>query len=44
MAAIAAVFIIGHVARMLGEDECLKQIIADEKAAGNGPPPAKPTK
>jgi hypothetical protein len=23
--------------------ECLKQIIADERAAGNVPPPAKPT-
>ena len=23
--------------------ECLKQIIADERAAGNAPPPAKPT-
>jgi hypothetical protein len=79
MAAIAAVFTIGHVAQMLGENEdwlhdlsidmfaedgclhvygvgedgvtafiqcgieCLKQIIADEKAAGNAPPPAKPT-
>ena len=79
MAAIAAVFTIGHVARMLGEDEdwlfdlsidmfpedgclwvygvgedgvpafteygieCLRQIIADEKAAGHGPP-VKPPK
>jgi hypothetical protein len=79
MAAIAAVFTISHVARMLGEDEdwlhdlsidmfpedgclhvygvgedgvtaftqsgieCLKQIIADERAAGNVPPPTKPT-
>ena len=79
MAAIAAVFTIGHVARMLGEDEdwlhelsidmfpedgclhvygvgedgvtaftqygieCLTQIIADERAASNVPPPAKPT-
>jgi hypothetical protein len=23
--------------------ECLKQIIADERAAGNAPPPVKPT-
>ena len=80
MAAIAAVFIIGHIAQMLGEDEedwlhdlsidmfpedgclhvfgvgedgvtaftrygieCLKQIIAEERAAGNAPPPVKPT-
>jgi len=79
MAAIAAVFTIGHVARMLSEDEdwlfdlsidmfpedgclwvygvgedgvpafteygieCLRQIIADEKAAGHGPP-VKPPK
>jgi hypothetical protein len=79
LAAIAAVFTIGHVAKMLGEDEdwlhdlsismfpedgclhiyglgddgitaftdygieCLQQIIADERAAGNAPPPAKPT-
>ena len=79
MAAIAAVFTIGHIAQMLGEDEdwlhdlsidmfpedgclhvygvgedgvtaftqygieCLKQIIADERAAGNAPPPVKPT-
>ena len=79
MAAIAAVFTISHVARMLGEDEdwlhdlsidmfpedgclhvygvgedgvaaftqcgieCLRQIIADERAAGNAPPQLKPT-
>jgi hypothetical protein len=79
LAAIAAVFTIGHVAKMLGEDEdwlhdlsismvpedgCLhiyglgddgitafsdygieylQQIIADERAAGNAPPPAKST-
>ena len=79
LAAIAAVFTIGYVANMLGEDEdwlyelsidmfpedgclhvyrvgddgataftqygieCLKQIIADERAAGNAPPPVKPT-
>ena len=79
VAAIAAVFTIGYVANILGEDEdwlfelsinllpedgclwvygiaedgvtafteygieCLRQIIADEKAAGRGPP-AKPPK
>ena len=79
MAAIAAVFTIGYLANMLGQDEdrlhdlsidmfpedgclyvygvgedgvtaftqygieCLKQIIADERAASNVPPPAKPT-
>jgi hypothetical protein len=79
MPAISAVFTIGHVAKMLGEDEdwlhelsidmfpedgrlhvygigedgvtafteygieCLQQIIADERAAGNAPPKAKPT-
>jgi hypothetical protein len=79
MAAIAAVFTIGYVANMLGQDEdwlhdlsidmfpedgrlhvygigedgvtaftqygieCLKQIIADERAASNVPPPANPT-
>jgi hypothetical protein len=86
VAAIAAVFTIGYVANMLGEDEdwlyelsidmfpedgclrvygvgervygvgedgviafteygieCLRQIIADERAAGNAPPPVKPT-
>ena len=80
MAAIAAVFTIGHVAQMLGENEdwlhdlsidmfpedgclhvygvgddgvtafteygieCLQQIIADERAAGNAPPQVKSTK
>jgi hypothetical protein len=79
LAAIAAVFTIGYVAKMLGEDEdrlhdlsismfpedsclhvygvgddsvtaftdygieCLRQIIADERAAGNAPPQIKPT-
>jgi hypothetical protein len=79
LAAIAAVFTIGYVASMLGEDEdwlrdlsinmfpedgwlhvygvgedgvtaftdygieCLQQIIADERAAGNAPLPVKPT-
>ncbi len=78
MAAISAVFTIGHVAKMLGEDEdwlhdlsigmfpedgclhvygvdengitaftdfgidCLRQIIADKKAAGTAPPQLKP--
>jgi len=78
--AIAAVFTIGHVANLLGEDEdwlhdlsidmfpedgclwvygvgengvptfteygieCLRQIIADERAAGNAPPLAQPPK
>ena len=78
MAAISAVFIIGYVANILGEDEdwlhdlsidmfpedgCLwvygidedglpaftqdgienlRQIIADERAAGRGPPPKPP--
>ena len=77
MAAISAVFTIGHVANMLGEDEhwlhdlstnmfpedgclwvhgvgedgvpgwgeygidCLRQIIADERAAGTAPKPQK---
>ena len=80
MAAIAAVFTIGHVARMLGEDEdwlhdlsidmfpedgrlyvygigedgvtafteygieCLRQIIADQRAAGRALPQVKPPK
>ena len=79
VAAIAAVFTIGYVANMLGEDEdwlhdpidmfpedgclhvygvgedgviaftdygieCLRQIIADERAAGNAPSPVKPAK
>ena len=80
LAAIAAVFTIGYVANMLGEDEhwlhelsidmfpedgclhvygvgndgvtafteygieCLQQIIADEKAAGNAPPQVISTK
>jgi hypothetical protein len=79
VAAIAAVFTIGYVANMLGEDEdwlhdlaidmfpedgclrvygvgedgvtafteygieCLQQIIADERAAGNAPPQVKST-
>lgn len=79
LAAVAAVFTIGYVANMLGEDEdwlydlsidmlpedgclrvygggedgvtaftdygieCLQQIIADERAAGNAPPQAKST-
>jgi hypothetical protein len=53
VAAIAAVFTIGYVANMLGEDgvtafteygiECLRQIIADERAAGDAPPQVKPT-
>ena len=79
LAAIAAVFTIGYVANMLGEDEdwlhdlsvdmfpedgclrvygvgedgvtafteygieCLRQIIADERAAGDAPPQVKPT-
>ncbi len=78
MAAISAVFTIGHVAKMLGEDEdwlhdlsidmfpedgclwvygvgedgvpaftdfgidCLRQIIADKRAAKTEPPQAKP--
>ena len=78
VAAIVAVFTIGYVANMLGEDEdwlhdlsidmfpedgrlyvygigvdgvtafteygieCLRQIIADERAAGNAPPQVKP--
>ena len=78
MAAISAVFTIGHVAKLLGEDqdwlwelsinmfpedgclhvygvgedgvtafteygiECLKQIIADERAAGRAPRPLRP--
>ena len=78
LAAISAVFTIGYVAELLGEDEdwlyelsidmfpedgclrvygvgehgvtafteygieCLKQIIADERAAGNASPPIKP--
>ena len=80
VAAIAAVFTIGYVANMLGEDEdwlyelsidtfpedgclhvygvgddgvtafteygieCLRQIIADQRAAGNAPPQVNPTK
>ena len=80
LAAVAAVFTIGYVANMLGEDEhwlhelsidmfpedgclhvygvgddgvtafteygieCLQQIIAHERAAGNAPPQVKPTK
>ena len=80
VAAIAAVFTIGHVANMLGEDEdwlhelsidmfpedgrlwvyglgedgvtafteygieCLRQIIADDRAAGRAPRQIKPTK
>jgi hypothetical protein len=80
LAAIAAVFTIGYVANMLGEDEdwlhelsismlpedgclhvygigddgvtafteygieCLQQIIADQRAAGNAPPQVKSTK
>ena len=80
VAAISAVFTIGYVANMLGEDEdwlhdlsidmfpedgclrvygigedgvtafteygieCLKQIVADEKDAGNSPPQVKPAK
>jgi hypothetical protein len=80
VAAIAAVFTIGYVANILGEDEdwlhdlsvdmfpedgclrvygvgedgvtafteygieCLRQIIADERAAGNAPPEANPPK
>jgi hypothetical protein len=80
LAAISAVFTIGYVAELLGEDEdwlyelsidmfpedgclrvygvgehgvtafteygieCLKQIIADERAAGKAPPPAQSTK
>jgi hypothetical protein len=80
VAAIAAVFTIGYVANMLGEDEdwlhdlaidmfpedgclhvyglgedgvaafteygieCLRQIIADQRAAGNAPPQVKPAK
>ena len=79
VAAISAVFSIGYVANLLGEDEdwlfelsidmfpedgclwvygvgedgvtaftqygieCPKQIIADERAAGNAPSPVKPT-
>jgi hypothetical protein len=79
LAAIAAVFTIGYVANMLGEDEdwlhelsismlpedgclhvygirddgvtafteygveCLQQIIADQRAAGNAPPQVKST-
>jgi hypothetical protein len=79
LAAVAAVFTIGYVANMLGEDEhwlhhlsidmfpedgclwvygvgedgvtafteygieCLQQIVADERAAGNAPPQVKPT-
>ena len=78
VAAIAAVFTIGYVANMLGQDEdwlyemsidmfpedgclrvgvgedgvtafteygieCLRQIIADERAAGDAPPQVKPT-
>ena len=79
LAAVAAIFTIGYVANMLGQDEdwlhdlsidmfpedgrlhvygigedgvtaftqygieCLRQIIADERAAGNAPPPVKPT-
>jgi hypothetical protein len=78
MAAISAVFTIGYVANLLGEDknwlhdlsidmfpedgclhvygvdedgvtafteygiDCLRQIIADERAAGNAPPQVKP--
>ena len=78
VAAISAVFSIGYVANLLGEDEdwlhdlaidmfpedgclhvygvgedgvtaftedgieCLRQIIADERAAGNAPPQVKP--
>ena len=78
MAAISAVFTIGHVAKLLGEDEdrlwelsinmfpedgrlrvygvgedgvtafteygieCLKQIVADERAAGRAPRPLRP--
>jgi hypothetical protein len=80
LAAIAAVFTIGYVANILGEDEdwlhelsismfpedsplhvygvgddsvtafteygieCLQQIIADQRAAGNPPPQVKSTK
>jgi hypothetical protein len=80
LAAVAAVFTIGYVANMLGEDkdwlhelsismlpedgclhvydvgddgvtafteysiECLQQIIADQRAAGNAPPQVKSTK
>jgi hypothetical protein len=80
VAAISAVFTIGYVANMLGEDEdwlhdlsvdmfpedgclrvygvgedgvtafteygieCLRQIIADQRATGNAPPQVNPTK
>ena len=80
VAAIAALFTIGYVANMLGEDEdwlhdlsvdmfpedgclrvygvgengvtafaeygieCLRQIVADQRAAGNAPPDVSPTK
>ncbi len=78
MPAIAAVFTIGYVANLLGEDEdwlhdlsidmfpedgclwvygvgevpafieygieCLRQIIADERAAGRAPPQTRPPK
>lgn len=80
MAAVSAVFTIGYVAELLGEDEewlhelsidmspedgclhvygvgedgvtafaeygieCLKQIVADERAAGKSPPPVQSTK
>ena len=53
VAAINAVFTIGYVANLLGEDgvpaftkdgiEDLRQIIADQRAAGTAPPPVPPT-